>query len=78
MTWPKRDMFAITLDGRVLLNAHALEEVDVAELVRKKNVFVGVVLRPNEVRKLTERLYDASSEVAAFIVGKRRKKRRRS
>jgi hypothetical protein len=36
------------------------------------------VLRPNEVQKLSERLYDASSEAAAFIVGKRRKKRRRS
>ena len=61
-------------DGRVLLNAHALEDMDVVELVRKQNVFVGVVLRRNEVRKLTERFYDASSEAAAFIVGKRWKK----
>jgi hypothetical protein len=77
MTWPKRDMFAVTIDGRVLLNALALEEVDVAKLVGKKGVFIGVELRPEEVRALSERLSDATSEAAAGFVGRRRKKSRR-
>jgi hypothetical protein len=76
MSWPKRDMLAVTADGRILLNAKALEGVDVVKLVGQKNVFVGVVLRPNEVRELSERMYDASSEAAAFIVGKRRRRSR--
>jgi hypothetical protein len=56
MTWPKADMFAVTLDGKILVNAQALEGVDIAELVRKKNVFGGVELDPNEIRQLGERI----------------------
>lgn len=78
MTWPKADMFVVTLDGKILMNARALEGVDIAELAGKKNVFVGVELDPNEVRDLGERIYDASSEAASVFVGRRRKKSRRS
>ncbi|HEX7603981.1 MAG TPA: hypothetical protein VF316_20330 [Polyangiaceae bacterium] len=77
MKWPKEDMFAITVDGKVLMNARALDDVDLAELATRKNVFVGVELSKAEVRRLSERMYDASSEAAAFISGKRRKKSRR-
>lgn len=77
VSWPKKDMFAVTVDGTVLMNAAALEDVDLAELVGKKGVFVGVVLQARELRLLSERLYDATSEAAAFISGGRRKRRRR-
>ncbi|HEX7602609.1 MAG TPA: hypothetical protein VF316_13425 [Polyangiaceae bacterium] len=79
MSWPKEDMFAITIDGRVLMNARALDDVDLAELATQKGVFVGVVLSKGEVRKLSLRMHDASSEAAAFISGGRpRKKGHRS
>ena len=42
--WPERDLFAITSDGTVLMNAAVLDDVDLAKLVRKKGIFVGVVL----------------------------------
>ncbi|HEX7601190.1 MAG TPA: hypothetical protein VF316_06270 [Polyangiaceae bacterium] len=77
MSWPKEDMFAITIDGRVLMNARALDDVDLAELATKKGTFIGVALSKAEVRKLSERMYDASSESAAFISGGRRRKKRR-
>lgn len=70
-------MFAITLDGKILMNAHALDHVDIAELAGKKGVFVGIALRPSEVRMLSEHLDDASSSAAAFISGARRKRTRR-
>ncbi|HEX7600903.1 MAG TPA: hypothetical protein VF316_04830 [Polyangiaceae bacterium] len=76
MKWPKEDLFAITVDGKVLMNARALDDVDLTELATKKKVFVGVVLSKREVRKLSERLYDASSEAAAFISGGRQRKKR--
>ena len=75
MSWPREDMFAVTSDGKVLMNARALDDIDLAELAAKKGVFVGVVLSKGEVRKLSERMYDASSEAAAFISGDRRRKK---
>ena len=78
MSWPKEDVFAVTADGKVLMNARCLEGADLSELAKKKTgVFVGVVLNARERRELSERIYDASSEAAAFLVGKRRKRRRR-
>jgi hypothetical protein len=73
-------MFAVTVDGKVLMNAHAIDDVDLAKLVKKKGVFVGVPLSKKEARKLSEHVYDACSEVAAFISGGRRwkKPKRRS
>ena len=67
--WPERDLFAITSDGTVLMNAAALHEVDLVTLVRKKGVFVGVVLQARELRLLLRHLHEASSEAAGFIVG---------
>ena len=76
MTWPKEDLFAVTVDGRVLMNARCLDDVDLAELAKKRTgVFVGVVLSRREMRELLMRMYDASSETAAFFSGRRRSRR---
>lgn len=72
-TWPRERPFAVTIDGRVLMNAMALDDVDVAELVRGGDVFIGVVLTPAEVRRLGEQFADAASEVAAAISGRRKR-----
>ncbi len=77
MSWPKKDMFAVTVDGKVLMNARCLEGVDLAKLAGKKGVFVGVVLQPRELRLLSEHVYDACSEAAARISGGRWKRKRR-
>ena len=78
MKWPKEDMFAITVDGKVLINARALDDADLAKLAEKKTgVFVGVVLQARESRLLSEHLYDACSEAAARIGGRRRKRTRK-
>lgn len=74
MSWPKEDMFAITIDGKVLMNARALDDVDLAELATKKGIFIGVVLNKREVRLLLRRLSEASSETAAYISGGRRRR----
>ena len=74
--WPKRDMFAVTVDGTVLMNVLALEEEKPPELALPKGVFVGVALAQAEARLMSERVYDAMSELAATISGKRRRCRR--
>jgi len=74
--WPERDLFAITSDGTVLMNMAALDDADLAKLVRRKGVFVGVVLQARELRLLLARLHEASSEAAGFISGRRRARRR--
>ena len=77
MTWPREALFALTADGKVLMNARRLEGVDLAKLAGKKGVFVGVVMQPRELRLLSEHLYDAASEAAARIGGGRRRRPRR-
>ncbi len=77
MSWPKEDMFAVTFDGRLLMNARALEGVDLEKLARKNGVFVGVALTRSEARRLLIHTYDACSEAAAFFSGERRKRQRR-
>jgi len=75
VTWPKRDLFAVTADGEVLLNVLALEEDTPPPLARRKGVFVGVRLTTAERRLLSECVYDATAEVAARISGRRRRAR---
>ena len=77
MTWPKRDMFAVTVDGAVLINILALDEDNPPPLALRKGVFVGVVLTEREKKLLSENVYDAMSEVAATIGAQRRRKRGR-
>ena len=76
MSWPKEDMFAVTADGRVLMNAKAIDGVDLVSLVKKKGVFVGVPLQVRELHLLLRRLSEASSEAAAYISGGRSRQRR--
>jgi hypothetical protein len=75
VSWPKEDMFAVTFDGKLLMNARALDDVDLSKLARKKGVFVGSVLTKSEERRLLIQMYDACSEAAAFFGGERRTKR---
>ncbi len=76
MTWPKRDMFAVTVDGVVLVNILALEEENPPPLALQRGVFVGVVLTEAENKLVSERVYDAMAELAATISGKRRWRRK--
>jgi len=75
VSWPKEDMFAVTFDGKLLMNARALEGTDIRKLVGKRGVFVGVALTTYEVRLLSEHAYDVSSDVASQIVSRRRRRR---
>lgn len=75
--WPERDLFAITSEGVVLINAAALDDVDLVKLVRSKNVFVGVPLRRSERRLVLRRLHEAMSEAAAYVSGERRRRAHR-
>jgi hypothetical protein len=76
MSWPKRDMFAVTVDGVVLINIPALDEDNPPPLAVRKGVFVGVALTDKERRLLYECAYDTTSEVAALISGGRRRRRK--
>jgi hypothetical protein len=76
MTWPSRDMFAVTVDGVVLVNILALEEDNPPPLALQRGVFVGVALTEAEKELVGERVYDALSELAATISGHRRRRRK--
>ncbi len=76
MSWPKRDMFAVTIDGVVLVNILALEEDNPPPLAFQRGVFVGVALTDAERELVSERVYDAMSELAATISGHRRRRRK--
>ena len=77
MTWPKRDMFAVTADGAILVNILALNEKNPPRLALQKGVFVGVALTAEESKLLSENVYDAMAETAARISGQRRQGPRR-
>jgi hypothetical protein len=73
-SWPTKDMFAVTVDGAVLINVRALDESSPPPLSLRKGVFVGIALTAEETQLLSERVYDATSEAAATISGRRRRK----
>lgn len=73
--------FAFGIDGHIYMNAFELDGVesleDVERVLRDEPViFVGVVLRPSERRRLARYLADGGSEAAGFIAGGRRWKKR--
>jgi hypothetical protein len=74
--WPREQLFAVTVDGKVLMNAQALDDADLATLATRRDVFVGVILQADEVRRLRRAIRDATSEAAASISGARRTKAR--
>ena len=74
--WPKRDMFAVTVDGVVFVNVLALEEEDPPPLALQRGVFVGVAITKAEHALVSARVYDAMSELAATISGQRRRRRK--
>jgi len=74
VSWPKKDMFAVTVDGAVLINILALDEDNPPPLALRKGVFIGVVLTEKEKRLLGERAFDATSEIAATISGQRQRR----
>ena len=77
MSWPKRDLFAVTSDGAVLVNILALDESNPPPLALRKGVFVGVVLTEKEKKLFGERAFDAASDIASTISGQRRRRRPR-
>ncbi len=72
MSWPTKDMFAVTADGAVLINVLAIDEDNPPPLALQKGVFVGIVLTEGETKLASERVYDALSELAVTISGRRR------
>jgi len=70
-------MFAVTSDGVTLINVLALNEDNPPRLALRKGVFVGVVLTEKEKTLMSERAFDAASEIAAMISGQRRRRRPR-
>ncbi len=78
MSWSKKDLFAITFDGTLLMNADTLDETDLAKLMREEPVFIGIPIGPREARRLRKNLRDACSEAAANISGGRLWRPRRS
>jgi hypothetical protein len=69
-------MFAVTVDGVVLVNILALEEDNPPPLALQRGVFVGVALTETEQKLVSEHIYDALSELAATISGQRRRRRK--
>jgi hypothetical protein len=77
MRWPRERLFALAIDGTLLMNARALDDVSLAELAGRLDVFVGVPLGPAELARVRDQLINASSEAAALIAGGRTKRSRR-
>jgi len=75
--WPRERLFAVTIDGKLLMNARAIDDIDLAELARRSDTFIGVILTASELRRVSKQFTDAASEAAAGIGGKRRKKKAR-
>lgn len=79
--WPRERLFAVTVDGKIFINARSIDGLDLVKLVREsEDVFVGLILRPAEIALLETHIRDACSGAASFIGGKRlwRGRRRRS
>jgi hypothetical protein len=77
-----RDPVAITSSGDILINPAYVDDLHtVKEVVRRAKkersaIFVGFVVNADEVPLIHERLQGACKEGAAFVVGKRQKRRR--
>jgi hypothetical protein len=77
-----RDPVAITSSGDILVNPAYVDDLHtVKEVVRRAKkergaIFVGFVVSQVETPLISDRVRDACKEGAAFVVGKRQKRRR--
>jgi hypothetical protein len=73
---------AVTSSGDILINPayvddlHSLEKVVRRAKKERSAIFVGFVVNGDEVPLICDRVQDACKEGAAFVAGKRRKRRR--
>jgi hypothetical protein len=77
VTWPPRDLFAVTLDGTLLVNARALEADPDAQVSGASTTFYGATLTRKEAQLLRAAIAEAATEAVARIDGARRARRRR-
>jgi hypothetical protein len=72
---------AVTSSGDILINPayvddlHTLEDVVRRAKTEKRAIFIGFVVNADEVPLIHDRVQDACKEGAAFVVGKRQKRR---
>jgi hypothetical protein len=77
-----KDPVALTSSGDILVNAACFDDLatleEVVERARKERsaIFVGFVASEEDVPLIADRVHDACTEAAAFVVGKRQRKRR--
>ena len=77
-----QDPVAVTCGGDVLVNAASFDGVTVLEEVLERArrergaVFVGFVVTPDDMPLVFDRVQDACAEGAAFVVGRRQRRRR--
>lgn len=73
--------FALTSSGKVLLNATHLDGVQTLQqaldVAREHGLvlFVGIELRPGEIRFALERVRPAYEDAAAHVAGRRQRRR---
>jgi hypothetical protein len=76
------DPVAVTSSGDILVNAACFDDVQTLEEVlakakkQKGGIFVGFVVG-QELPLIFDRVHDACTEGAAFVVGRRQRKRRK-
>jgi hypothetical protein len=75
---------AVTSDGHLLINvAASASPLDPPKLVERAvaeggQIFVGIVLAPNEVASTLKALDDSTAEIAGWIWGARHRRRRKA
>jgi hypothetical protein len=78
-----RDPVAVTSSGDILVNPAYVDDLDTLEDVvrrakkERSTIFIGFVVNDDEVPTIRDRVQDACKEGAAFVVGKRQKRRAR-
>jgi len=77
-----KDPVAVTSSGDILVNAatfddlHTLEEVLAKVKKEKTAIFIGFVATNDDAPLIRDRVQDACKEGAAFVVGRRQRRRR--
>lgn len=77
-----KDPVAVTSSGDVLVNAGYFDDIteleEMLEMAKQQmgDVFIGFVATEDDLPLLFDRVHDACREGAAFVVGRRQRKRR--